>query len=67
MKILDHVQDAIKDADEWETAQFLKENYQDYLNLKKINGMATENVQIKSTARVDPEFRYFVYLEEADF
>lgn len=68
LKILDHVQDAIKDADEWETAQLLKENYQDLLNLKKLNGIATtESTKTKSASKVDPEFRYFVYLEEADF
>jgi hypothetical protein len=39
-KILNHVQDAVLDADEWETAQLLKENYQDYLSLKKLNGIA---------------------------
>jgi hypothetical protein len=44
LKILDHVQDGIKDAAEWETAQLLKENYQDYLNLKKLNGIPTETV-----------------------
>jgi hypothetical protein len=44
LKILDHVQDGIKDAVEWETAQYLKENYQDYLSLKKLNGIATETV-----------------------